>query len=524
MMRGGKFLLAGGCLAAAACVQTQSVKVRAIADPAAKVRFSGGLLGEARGQLALGDVGVALETFRTLSRQQPENPDAYAGIAACYAAMGRYDVARQNYEFALAYAPNDAVLLTALASSLDHLGEADQASQIRLEAARLSAAPAASLSVAQAAVAPMAVPRLSSVTVKLPAPTRSADAPPPSPARSRPQPMAVAQAPAPAIAAPQLTRGEVKLSSAPLAPKWIELSSNVSMDIPVSAEPSEAPAPAIAAPELAPRAVRLSSAAFAPEKTDLASNVKVSLPVESLLASTPTIAAPQLTQSAVKLGWVPLSPRKTELASNVEMALPASREVPEPSATAQKREPAMPVVEKQREAVIAKVDPPVENGPRLERLSSGEVSLVTVAAPIHASHDRPRLPQPSLPGRTDVVMNSAPTRLEPRLASATPVRWVPLKYAPAQATIQLLNAARTESLAARTRVALLDRGWHKIHIGNARKVRQHSLVLYASARFAVAHRLAAHFGCRAVRTDRVQNVVVLLGRDIVLGRRGTARA
>jgi hypothetical protein len=49
-------------------------------------------------------------------------------------------------------------------------------------------------------------------------------------------------------------------------------------------------------------------------------------------------------------------------------------------------------------------------------------------------------------------------------------------------------------------------------------------VLYASARWAVAHRLAARFGCKAVRSDRVQNVVVLLGRDIVLGRRGTARA
>ena len=95
-------------------LQTQSVKVRAIADPAAKVRFSGGLLGEARAQLALGDVGTALETFRTLARQEPENPEVYAGIAACYAAMGRYDIARQNYEFALAYAPNDPALMAPL--------------------------------------------------------------------------------------------------------------------------------------------------------------------------------------------------------------------------------------------------------------------------------------------------------------------------------------------------------------------------------------------------------------------------
>ena len=507
MIRGGKFLLAGGCLAAAACVQTQSVKVRPIADPAAKVRFSGGLLGEARGQLVLGDVGIALETFRTLSRQQPENPDAYAGIAACYAAMGRYDIARQNYEFALAYAPNDPELLTALASSLDRLGQADQAAQIRLEAARLRTGPAVPVAVAQTSVTPLAVPRVSSVTVKLPAPSTAPDA--------RPRQAIVEQNAVPEIAAPQLSAPEVRLSSAPLKPKWIELASNVEMATPAPPETVQAPAPAIAAPETTPRAVKLSSTAFAPDKTEMAANARVSIPVpvEALLAPAPEIATPQLTPATVNLGPVPFAPEKRLFASNVEIAIPAT--------VAEKREPAM-AVEKPREAVIAQVDPPVESGPRLERVSSHEVSLVT--SPVRVTHSWPRLPEPALPGRTDVAMNSRPVRAEPRFASATPVRWVPLKYAPAQATIQLLNAARTESLAARTRVALLDRGWHKIRIGNARKVRQHSLVLYASARWAVAHRLAVRFGCKAVRTDRVQNVVVLLGRDIVLGRRGTARA
>jgi hypothetical protein len=516
MIRGGKFLLAGGCLAAAACVQTQSVKVRPIADPAAKVRFSGGLLGEARGQLALGDVGTALETFRALTREQPENPDAYAGIAACYAAMGRYDIARQNYEFALAYAPNDPELLTALASSLDRLGEADQAAQIRIEAARLRAAPA---SVAQAAVIPTAVPRLSSVTVKLPAPSPALNIRPRLAA-------AIAEQAAPKIDAPRLAPPEVRLSSAPLRPKWIELAANVEMEVPASPEASQAPAPKIAAPEIAPRTVRLSSAAFAPKTTELAADNKVSIPVpvEALLAPAPDIAAPQLMPARVKLGSAPLAPKKAQLASNVDMAIPSARQLSEaPAPPVEKREPTTPV-ERSREAVIAQIDPPAESAPRLERLSSGEVSLVTSTAPVRITHSWPRLPEPALPGRTDVAMNSAPVRHEPRLASASAVRWVPLKYAPAQATIQLLNAARTQSLAAHTRVALLGHGWHKIRIGNALKARQHSLVLYASARSAVAHRLAAHFGCRAVRTDRVQNVVVLLGRDIVLGRRGTARA
>ena len=118
MMRGGRILLLGCGLAAAGCVE-QKVQVRPIADAATKFRYSGGLLGQGRAQLALGNPGLALETFRTLQRQQPESADAFAGIAACYAAMGRYDLARANYEFALASAPTDRNLLNALASSLD---------------------------------------------------------------------------------------------------------------------------------------------------------------------------------------------------------------------------------------------------------------------------------------------------------------------------------------------------------------------------------------------------------------------
>src|SRR5438105_2640686 len=116
MARGGRFLLLGGSLAAASCTMDHNVHVRPIANADAKMKFSGGLLNEARGQLALGNVGLALETFRTLQREQTDSADAFAGIAACYAAMGRYDLARLNYELALAYAPEDPRLLTALAS------------------------------------------------------------------------------------------------------------------------------------------------------------------------------------------------------------------------------------------------------------------------------------------------------------------------------------------------------------------------------------------------------------------------
>ena len=96
MIRGGKILLMSSGLAAASCGIDHNVEVRAIPQPGAKWQYGGGLLADARAQLALGSVGLALESFRKLQREQPESADTYAGIAACYATMGRYDLARAN--------------------------------------------------------------------------------------------------------------------------------------------------------------------------------------------------------------------------------------------------------------------------------------------------------------------------------------------------------------------------------------------------------------------------------------------
>src|SRR5881397_3735616 len=108
--------------------------------------------------LALGNVGLALEAFRRIQREQPASAEAFAGIAACYASMGRYDLERANYEFALAYAPNDPAFLSALANSLERLGESDQAAQVRSEAARLRSVPITRAPTEQEASAPLAVP------------------------------------------------------------------------------------------------------------------------------------------------------------------------------------------------------------------------------------------------------------------------------------------------------------------------------------------------------------------------------
>ena len=77
------------------------------------------------------------------SSEQPGNTDALAGLAACYSAMGRFDLARQYYEAALAISPNDPALLTALAASLDSQGMRAEAAEVRAEVAQLQSASAA---------------------------------------------------------------------------------------------------------------------------------------------------------------------------------------------------------------------------------------------------------------------------------------------------------------------------------------------------------------------------------------------
>ena len=54
--------------------------------------------------------------------------------------MGRFDLARQYYELALAISPNDPALLSALAASLDSQGMRAEAAEVRAEVAQLQAA------------------------------------------------------------------------------------------------------------------------------------------------------------------------------------------------------------------------------------------------------------------------------------------------------------------------------------------------------------------------------------------------
>jgi tetratricopeptide (TPR) repeat protein len=67
--------------------------------------------------------GLAVDALRKIIRHQPENASAYSAIAVAYDGLGRPDLARKNFEMALAYAPLEERHYRNLARHLDASGE-----------------------------------------------------------------------------------------------------------------------------------------------------------------------------------------------------------------------------------------------------------------------------------------------------------------------------------------------------------------------------------------------------------------
>ena len=132
-------------------------------------------------------------------------------------------------------------------------------------------------------------------------------------------------------------------------------------------------------------------------------------------------------------------------------------------------------------AQIAK--PPPARNARLERISLTEVALIT--------SDKPRWTRPA--GRSQRAS-----------VQAAAVRWT---------DIRLLNAARVDKLAARTRSYLTGFGWRSIAVGDAASVRSRSLIVYPRGAQAAASRLSARLGFAMAPRDDVRQLTVLLGRD-----------
>ena len=489
MTRGGRLLVASAVLAiTSGCAADHNLQVRAIPDPAAKLRFGGGLLSDGRAQLALGNAGTALETFRKLLREQPTNPDAFAGIAACYQAMGRYDLEQANYEFALAYAPHDTSLLKALAGSLARQGQADEAAKIYAEATL--DLPAAQPPQATADVAPANVPRLAQVTVALPAA---------APVELKAVAMiAVAAEKVPAFVQAPVAPVAVSAAALPVSVDAPTASVAIAaMVVPAQLNHDIAPAALPAAPPLATNATALlpivdAAAVPMPIKAGVTpSAIPATIPVAIDAATLPVFV-----NAAARPGGRQVTPtvNVSAPAHAKAEALPAAVALPQTPARPQPADK-QPAPEKM---IAAEVIEPAQRGPYLERLSTGEVALVTTARPLWT-------PRPL------------------RVAMAA-VQWVPLRRATGRPSIQILNAARSQGLAAYTREALVDRGWRKMAIGDARKVRAQSLVLYSEPHKALAYRLAAQLRCKAAKIAGASKVLVLLGRDAAMRRTPSRRA
>lgn len=131
----------------ASCATTHRLAIRPIASRFATAAPVSVRVGEGLGHLALGDAGLALESFRRALAEDPANVAAMRGIAAAYDVMGRADLSRPMYERALAAAPRDTVTLTALASSLAKQGLDREATLVRREVAQVGSDPVPATSV-----------------------------------------------------------------------------------------------------------------------------------------------------------------------------------------------------------------------------------------------------------------------------------------------------------------------------------------------------------------------------------------
>jgi hypothetical protein len=440
MKRGGKFLVSSTAIAVAACGGQQGkLEIRSTPKPLSQIERSvPQRIAEARGLLALGNVGLALTSFRIAVREDPNSVDALAGIAASYDQMGRFDLSRRYYESALALAPADSQLLAAFAASLQLQGKTEEALSVRQEVAgRLAAAHA-----------PNTAPVADEVQLAATEPTRPAPAPVATPAKVAP-PVSVTAVPEAEAAPPPQPKPRT-------APKPIERPEIRVATLETQEKPALTPKPA---PVVKPAA--------------LGPTVTVKLPPARKVAEAPVpeMAKREFAPSvpSVVTGQIPAhEPTPVDIPqefAHVALLRPIEERIPEP-------------------AVVT------ELGPRIERVSMGEIALITV-------------PKPTWKPTTVAVSQRA-----------TKVRFVPLRQASLQpAKVRLLNAARVNRLAARTRHFLNARGWRGLAIGNASTTRARSVILYPAKQRAAAQRLSAQFGFPLSRRASGSHIVVLLGSD-----------
>jgi len=449
MSRGAKFFAATAVLAVPPCSMDQG-KLEIRSTPTALAQGARPIsqrVAEGRGQLALGNVGLALEAFRIALREDPNSIDALAGLAAGYDRMGRFDLSRRNYEAALAIAPADIGLLGAFAQSLQLQGQYAEAQQVQQEIALRQAA-AIAPEVPQLAVnsgLPVPAAEVPQLAIRSAFPVTAPDfaaAAPEAPHADMAVPMALtASGPVTAVeeALAEIAIPRPTLSAAPVA---------VSHTLPLATAD-------VSIPNL-PEARVIQETLTAPQPVEhaaLGPSVTMKLPPVRPVEARPRAAAP------------PKPAPVAMAAAELPPLMPYARPVPKPSVGD-------------------------EQGPRLERLSMGEIGLITAPGPMWRT--------------TTVARNNV----------STTVRFVPLRQAYAlPAKVRLLNAARVNRLAARTRNWLVARGWQGLAIGDAPTTRARSVIFYPMGKRALAQRLSAQFGFAMAQRSYGSQITVLLGTD-----------
>lgn len=122
------------------CAGVQQVEIRPAGSVLNAAKPVSSRIAEANGHFALGNVALALEQFRIAAREDSQSVAALTGIASCYTAMGRPELAQRQYELALAVSPADPALLAMLATTLDTQGLSEKAKLVRLEIGARAAA------------------------------------------------------------------------------------------------------------------------------------------------------------------------------------------------------------------------------------------------------------------------------------------------------------------------------------------------------------------------------------------------
>lgn len=511
-MNGGiKASLLVSCLAVAGCMTTtKEVKYQAIPDPSAVLSQGGDEIAVARGQFLLGNVGLALEGFRKAQRANPSNPAALAGIGDCYASMGRFDLAQSNYEAALALAPHNHQLLLGLATIFDREGKPALAMAARAEAAVVPQAVQSSTAIAvpapaqhAALVSARAPDNTPTIRSRASVPTRAekfVEIPRPSVGSvtvelPRARPVDHVHAQAVALAAREFQADLPAQVSAPVPASLPDLAApariaqtveiphpslgSVTVELP-SAQPAEHVVALTTDLSAAEIAAFVMPSAVQPSAQGLPAQIEqtVEIPHPSLETAMLDVPTPRRAQH-VEAHAAQLAP------AMIEANVPVEAEAALPDAPARPALPRKPVPS-EAPAVAAALAP----APRLERLTSGEVALVTTGKSLWRS--------------TASVQT----------ASGSTVRWVALASPQGHPNVQILNAARSQGIAASARTVLLDRGWRKIAVGDAPAILHKSVVLYPKSRTALGRRLAAQFGVGAQMAER-DNVVLILGRDSV---------